>query len=362
MTMSPDLERGMRNLLDACAGARGGERLLIVEEEPELGYYGGGLGRTIASYAAGRGLDVERHIEPFSPAAAAMPAALGEALRRFDHVLFLARLGDQLRFSAMPSDASPIVSYALDEDMLGSSFGGACYRTFTALKHALDRLIAGAEHIRITCPLGTDYAGRAPRATAPGQASGDVTIKRFPISVFSPVDSAGFSGRIAVMHCLAGTGSKYYEPYGIRLDEPVFAIVESNRVVDWQGDADTVERVRAHYAAVAGHFGIERDFVHSWHAGIHPGCAFAGEAFDSLERWSGSAFGNPRLLHFHTCGAYAPGEICWNVVDATVTVDGVPIWEDGRLYPERFAEGRDILARSADVTALFSNPRREIGL
>ncbi len=66
-------------------------------------------------------------------------------------------------------------------------------------------------------------------------------------------------------------------------------------------------RAEAQYAHVAGLYGIDGGIVHSWHAGIHPGCAFAGSAHDSYERWSGSAFGNPRLLHFHTCGAYAPG-------------------------------------------------------
>jgi hypothetical protein len=164
------------------------------------------------------------------------------------------------------------------------------------------------------------------------------------------------------MHCLAGTGSRYYEPYGLRIDEPVFAIVEGNRLVGWEGPASIVARVRAHYADIAARFGIAGDFVHSWHAGIHPGCAYQGDALDNLERWSGSAFGNPRLLHFHTCGAYAPGEICWNVVDATVLIDGVAIWQNGRLHPERFPEGRDILGRSAELAALFENPRHEMGL
>lgn len=362
MAVSPHLEQGVRNLLDACAQARSGERLLIVEEEPALGFYGGTLGRIVADCATEWGLEVERRLAPFSADVSAMPEEIDRAMRGFDHVLFLARVGDQLRFAAMPDNARPIVSYVLDEAALGSPFAGACYRTFMDLKHTLDRLVAGARHVRVTCPLGTDYEGQlAPRA-APSAGSGEVTIKRFPVSVFSPVMCGDFSGRVAVMHCLAGTGSRYYEPYGVRIDRPVFAIVEGHRLAGWEGDPDTVARVEAHYDSVASRFGIERDFVHSWHAGIHPGCAYDGSAFDSLERWSGSAFGNPRLLHFHTCGAYAPGEICWNVVDATVAIDGVPVWEAGRLHPERFAEGRDILARSAQLAELFANPRREIGL
>jgi len=357
--ISADIERGVRNLLDACAQAQSGERLLIVEEQPALGFYGNGLGDAVALCAVQTGLRVERRQTPFSAEIDAMPADLDHALRTSDHVLFLARIGDQLRFTAMPGNARPIVSYVLDKDALASPFAGACYRSFLALKYALDRLVAGARHIRITCPLGTDYAGYVkPQETPPA----DVTIKRFPIAVFSPVMCENFAGTVAVMHCLAGTGSRYYEPYGVRLDAPVFAHVDGHRVVGWDGPDDAVRRVTAHYDLVAGRFGIERDFVHSWHAGIHPGCTYQDSAFDNLERWSGSAFGNPRLLHFHTCGAYAPGEICWNVVDATVAIDDVPVWESGKLHPERFPEGREILARSDELSALFASPRRDIGL
>jgi hypothetical protein len=360
--MSPELLRGVRNLLDVCAQAQSGESLLIVEEEPALGYYGEGLGEAVAHGAAASGLRVERRRTPFRPDAENLPDDLSGAFASSDHVLFLARIGDQLRFSAMPGGGRAIVSYALDREAMQSPFAGVNYRSFFDLKHALDRLVANARRFRITCPLGTDYAGTVTPQEKTTPNAGDVTVKRFPISVFSPVDCENFSGRIAIMHCLAGTGSRYYDPYGIRIDEPVFAIVEGHRLVDWQGPATTVARVRAHYTDIAARFGIDRDFVHSWHAGIHPGCGYAGSAFDNLERWSGSAFGNPRLLHFHTCGDYAPGEICWNVVDATVTIDGVAIWEGGRLYPERFSEGRDILAASAELTDLFAHPRREIGL
>lgn len=357
---SPDIERGVRNLLDACARAQRGDRLLIVEESPALRYYGEGLGEAVAHCAAKAGLSVERREAPFTPSLDAMPDDLGEAMRNYDHILFLARIGDQLRFTAMPGGAQPIVSYVLDSDALASPFAGSSYRSFLDLKYALDRLIAGARHIHVSCPRGTDYtAWLEPRDEAP---AGDVTVKRFPISVFSPVLCGEFSGTVAVMHCLAGTGSRYYEPYGLRIDKPVFARVEGHRITGWEGPAETVAQVRAHYDQVANRFGIDPDFVHSWHAGIHPGCGYAGSAFDNLERWSGSAFGNPRLLHFHTCGDYAPGEICWNIVDPTVTIDDVPVWENGRLYPERFDGGSDILAGNADLAALFKNPRREIGL
>jgi hypothetical protein len=50
------------------------------------------------------------------------------------------------------------------------------------------------------------------------------------------------------------------------------------------------------------------------------------------DRWSNSVFTSPRWLHFHTCGAYAPGEICWMVGEPKVEVDGKALWREGRLW------------------------------
>jgi len=83
---------------------------------------------------------------------------------------------------------------------------------------------------------------------------------------------------------------------------------------------------------------------------------------DNYERWGGAAFGNPRILHFHTCGAYAPGEISWNIVDPTVVVDDVPLWQDGVFNAHLLPGGPEILAKYPDVAALFAAPDRDIGL
>ena len=63
-------------------------------------------------------------------------------------------------------------------------------------------------------------------------------------------------------------------------------------------------------------------------------------------RWAQTVFANPRVLHFHTCGTGPPGEICWMVIDPTVTIDGVALWENGRLHPDRFARTMERSAHS----------------
>ena len=274
-------------------------------------------------------------------------------------MLFLARLGDQLRFQSMPPGARPIVSYALDTEMLASPFGTAPYQAFVALKAAIDTLLAEAREIRVTCPLGTDFKGRLDPAAA---TTADVTVRRFPLSVFTPLDASGFAGRVAVARFLVGTGSQYYRPYHLPLESTLFVELEGNRLVSWGGPASVVAKARRHYEFVAGQFDIDANFVHSWHAGIHPGCAYRMPAAKNYERWSGGAFGNPRLLHFHTCGAYAPGEICWNIVDPTITIDGRIIWKHGRIAADELPAMREILQRFPEVGALFRQPAQDIGL
>ncbi len=353
---------GVRNLLSGCAGAKSGESLLILAEDDGLGHYFDGLADEVASEAEAFGLRVALRRVGFSPAADALPQELLPMVGGSDHTLFLARLGDQLRFRAMPVGSKPIVSYALDRAAFAGPFGGAPYAAFVALKTAFDRFFAGARHIRVTCPRGTDFEGRPTAPSREATAPLDVTIKRFPMSVFAPLDAASFSGRVAVAHLLCGTGSRYYQPFGLRLGSTLHALIENGRIADWEGEADEVARARAHHAYVGALFGIDGDIVHSWHAGIHPGCAYAGSAHDAYERWSGSAFGNPRLLHFHTCGDYAPGEICWNIVDPTIEVDGRIVWDAGRIRLSILPGADAILDAHPGLAALFEQPDRRIGL
>ena len=158
--------------------------------------------------------------------------------------------------------------------------------------------------IRVTCPAGTDFGGAI--ATMPMSVL-DTTLKRFPVSVFAPIPGEGFSGRIAQNGFLTGTGSQYYTPWSCELKETVFVNFENTRITGFEGSVDDVAAAKAHYEFVCNKYGIDTYYLHSWHAGIHPGCEFKKPAGDDFERWSGGAFGNPRILHFHTCGAYPPG-------------------------------------------------------
>ena len=241
------------------------------------------------------------------------------------------------------------------------NFCSADYRFFLSLKSLVNAAVFGERKITITCESGTNLAGVSP--PDPGDDDvGDVALRRFPMTVFRPVAANTFSGRLALSKWLSLTGSRYYQPDSVLIDGVVIAIIEKGRIVGFEGDEREVRKIRAHYEFVADKYGINGDVVHSWHAGIHPQNGYNGLAVDNLTRWSGSAFGNPRYLHFHTCGDYAPGEICISVFDPSITVDGVTMWRNGKLDFAGTPDVRALQARYSGMRELFERPIFEYGL
>ena len=242
--------------------------------------------------------------------------------------------------------------------MLESHFGETHYGAFKDLKALVDRHLNEADSIRVTCPEGTDFSGPGIQGA---ELAPDTTVKRLPLSVFSPVPAAPFSGVVAQTGFLIGTGSTFYSPYVCEIADVLRIRFEHGRIVAFEGSSNDVQTAEDHYDRVSQDLGIDRDFVHSWHAGIHPGCEFPDFAGDNFERWSGGAFGNPRLLHLHTCGVYAPGEISLNILDPTIEVDGIRIWDKGRFCPERIEGGSDILEHYPDARGVFATPAQNVG-
>lgn len=354
-----DIDKGAQNLLKNCAGTTAGDRLLVIHEPPALDYYDQGMVDMVAKCGRSMGADVRVLEAPFDPDASRLPDDLAAEMKTADQTVFLARIGDQIRFSDIGRHHQVVVSYALSRALLGCRFGTADYGSFVALKDAIDAMLAKSSAIEVTCPSGTRFSGSVPADHA---SSEDVSIRRFPMLVFTPVPADDFSGTAAMPGFLVGTGSKYYEPLLKSFDGQLLAHFENGRITGFEGSAEDVRRAEDHYRFVAERYGIDSGFVHSWHAGMHPGCHYDKRLEDDPGRWSGSAFGNPRILHFHTCGAYAPGEISWNIIDPTVSVDGVKVWENGTLFPERIPGGRAILDADPSIRAAFEHPSREIGL
>lgn len=349
------MKQAVSNMLFECGGLRAGARVLIVHEPPGTGYYDDAMAPSLAQAAATLGLQVRLFQVDFSPDPA-RPDDLCRAMQAHDLTVFVARIGDQLRFVEDAFGAPSVVCYALDPQSFASSFGTLEYGGMQALCQAIDDALAQAHEIRITCPDGTDLRGQVSQRTA-GQ---DTETLRFPKLVHAPVPAAGFSGHVVQTRFLVGTGARYYHPYALELDSPLTFEIEGNRICAITGR--NAAAARAHYNAVADRFGIDPWFVHSWHAGIHPGCAFDAPVSASFERWSGAAFGSPRLLHLHTCGAYAPGEISLNLLDATIELDGHALWFNGRLLPASAPRGAEVMRQWPSLYSAFQQPELTCGL
>lgn len=354
------LDTAVTNLLSHCAGLQAGERLLVVGEDRKAGFYDDLIAPTVTRMAADRGFRASLVTWPFCEDVREVDPSLAMQMEAADCTVFFARLGDQLRFRDRPTDKQRIVCYTLDITALTSGFGTAHHQAFCQLKQAIDRMVGAARQIRVTCPRGTDFSGPGLAVSVTGKI--DVGITRFPMSVFAPVPARHFSGKAVLAGFLMGTGSRYYQPYGRVLQRPITAHFEQGRLTGFTGLAADVALTEAHYDDIAGRFDLDRNAVHSWHAGIHPGCTFADPAEANFLRWGGGAFGNPRILHFHTCGSTPPGEISWNILDPTILLDGVAVWQDGRLFPDRIPGGAEILSRYACAAAVFANPGRAVGI
>ncbi|MEX0337814.1 MAG: hypothetical protein AB3N11_02125 [Arenibacterium sp.] len=342
-----------------CGGLRAGQTLLILHEADTAGYYAPGMADTVAACAQDLGIATKQIEVPFSPLGGTLCDMLRAAMAGTDATLFLARLGDQLRFRADMAQVNVIMCYALDCNALATGFGRAPHGAMLALKDATNNALGAARDIRITCPLGTDLSGSF--QSEPDKAPEDVHVRRFPMLVHAPVPAGQFSGVIVQSGFVVGTGTHFYEPYAVPLDQPVQVAVESGRMTGFDGTPQDVDRVRSHYHRIGALFDVDPFLVHSWHAGIHPGCAFDGPAASDFQRWSGSAFGNPRLMHFHTCGDTAPGEISLNLLDPTITLDGVELWSEGCFDPTKTPGGAEILHKTPDLARLFQRPERQVG-
>ena len=354
---NPALE-GARNLLLNCARLRAGDNLLILHEDPALGWYDDEAPMLVAEVA--RDLGARVRVQQTSGPDNRIKDESAIVDKESDCCIFFARIGDQLRFEKAITGRKRVMSYAASLKVLASDYCRIEYAAMADLKNAIDDLLLGASDIAISCPLGTNLLGNAREAAL--DSAEEVSVLRFPVGVHVPVNASCFSGDVRLARFLTPTGSRVYNPPWIAIDEPVTAEVVGGRIVGYAGQEGDIQRIERHYGHVAQQFSIDPSVIHSWHAGIHPGCRFSGNAADDPDRWSNTVFTNPRFLHFHTCGNYAPGEICWMVLDPTICLDALPLWENGTLCPQRFAQTSRCLQDWPQLKQLFENDKREIGL
>ena len=350
---------GARNLLLDCAQVSAGDQVLLLVEPPGSGHYDDAMGDFLADQVRALGA-CPRLLEVASSCdLTAVPAAVLEAIGQADITIFLARIGDQLRFQPLPGAGRKVMSYALDFDFLGAPFATQPYGLLAQLHGRLTAQLATARTCAITCPQGTDLKiDLSP--PGPADRPSGFTVATFPVMIVPPLSAAGATGRLVLSQALTST---YIDPYPdsiLALPAPLTLILEQGDIVGFEGPNATVARAQAQFARVGGLFGGAPLRVNSWHAGVNPMTFYPRPALDEIDRWSGLAFGSPRYAHFHMCGP-APGEICGQVFDPTIAFDGETIWDRGDLAFLHAPENLDLLAAHG-IEASAYRIRQDIGV
>ncbi|MGB1010159.1 MAG: hypothetical protein ACPGVP_10570 [Thiolinea sp.] len=342
--IDPDaLIRGIDNLLLTCMQLKAGETVLLVTEpEHELMY-----SRTIPYKVAARiqklNAEVALYEHPLVSGVGDFSLELVAKMKRVDHVLFLSRIGDYSRFMPFSDSAKKTQCYALDEAMFASHYAGACYQLMTGLHQKLETELMQAKEWRIRCPLGTDLSGTFCWPSLQGGVDEDFSLNMFPVTTFKPIPCNTAHGRVALSRWLMPGAAVKVEPARIYLESTVMAEVQDGLIAEFTGTANDVQAVNEHYDRVANTLGINRNRVHSWHAGLNPHTFFTGCIVNDLDRWEGLSFASPRYLHLHTCGDIAPSEISWSVFNPTVEIDGETWWQDGQLVWYRRPDNMELI-------------------
>lgn len=357
MSFSP--RDGALNLLREAVDLQAGQTLAIVSEDPALGTYDALAPRCVLETA--RELGARAQLIPVQGAEASyLNHEIEHALETFDQVLFMASIGDTLRFSASTQRAARTMCYALDIGTLGCSGSTVSFRLMREIQARYERESGLTHTWHISCPLGTDLCGRQDVEAIQAGEAPDFTMTRFPVCAPRPTLCSDAEGVVALSHWLMPTGNGNDCDAMLELRQPILAIVEGGRLVEFQGEREVVEAATQHYRRIGKLFDIDPWVVHSWHAGMNPGISYPVSAHGDPLRWGKTAFANPRYLHFHTCGDYAPGEICWSVFDATVTMGEQHYWLDGHFC---FLDRPDIRALLADHGYPHGlEVRRDIGI
>lgn len=361
MATEDNLAVGADNLLLGSVGVHPDQRMLVVEEPDDCTLFEKRLADFIVQRAGFHGVTAVRR----SPALIADPRDFSrdtlQMMQEVDHTLFLSRLGDHCRFTDLDAPCSKTICYVRSLDMLGSAFAGTCNRLFHSLLERFESELFAAREWRIQCPLGTDIRGEF---VWPDQGSeGNFSMNLFPVTTFRPVPCDTASGRVALSRWLMpGAAPKVDNAY-MMLEETIVAEVSEGELTGFTGPIDTVNAAHRHYDHVAGTLGINRNRIHSWHAGLNPFTRFDGDLAtdEGLAEWESISFASPRYLHFHTCGDIPPGEISWSLFNPTVQVDGETIWQDGQFLWLQRPDIRSLLDDTPGALSLLE-PSADIGI
>jgi hypothetical protein len=322
------INRGAENLLLNCARARPGESILIVGEAGPSPYFDALLCEDVAGVARRLGMWPEVIMTLPGANAGQFPEVVREGMKNAARTIFFSRLGDQVRFSLDPEQNRAVMAYTITRKHLGAPFATTDFATMTKLHDALLDMILSADSYRISGDCGTDLTGKIRKGRK--DAVADFALELFPVMIFPPVMCDDLNGTLVIKHFVTSSSTRAYDDSVLIIDTPISVTVENSIMTAFQGPEALVGRLKAQLERAAELTGGDPMAVNSWHTGINPNTFYEGNPYDDLERWGTVAYGSPRYTHLHAAGK-DPGDAAFHLMDATISFDGVPAWEQGRF-------------------------------
>ena len=354
-----DFLTGVKNLLFSCAGARRGDRVLMVGEAGAQTYFEPEL--AVEAAEAARNLDMQAAHMLAEPGACAQsfPSEVSDAMTQADVTVFFSRLGDQVRFLESPGNGSKVMAYTLTRQHMASSFGTTDFAVTEQMLDRLMQVVSAASRYRICKPDGTDLASELKM----GGAECDLqpfSLKLFPTMIFPPIGFRNLNGTFVVDQFTLSTSTRAYDDSVLMMKEPVRLTIVNGRIDAFEGSDDMVHALNRQLNRAARITGGDPLRLNSWHTGINPFTFFVGDPFADLERWGTVAYGSPRYTHIHAAG-HDPGDLSFQLFDASIAFDDEWIWKDGRFV---FLDRPDI-RKMLDISGqshLTADIRYEIGI
>lgn len=358
--MQSNPKGGAFNLLKNCLNVQTGDSVLLVLE-PTDELYDANIATVIKGCLNDLGAIVTVVEPPLITDPSEFPDCVADPMQRCDHTLFLSRVGDYVRFVALPGSGSRATSYTLTTDMLGAPYATVDNRLMLKLQLRLEEELMRADQWRIQCALGTDLSGQFCWPSLSGGQDDNLTVSLFPVATFKPVPCDKASGQVALSRWLMPGGAAKLDNADMTINGVVHAHVKDGNIMSFSGADAEVTKLNDHYDYISQSLGINRNRIHSWHAGINPQTQFDQSADEHLDLWSAISFGSPKYLHLHTCGDEPPGEVAWSVFDPTITIDETVYWDRGEFVWLQHPENKALI-QSYEGAHYLLEPSRPIGI
>ena len=224
MNFKENLKKGALNLILNCAELSPQQKVLIVAENEKFGWYDKFVARIVKKYCTE--LEIAANLLKIEEPTEENSYKIQKLSTKYDCIIYFSRLGDLRRFENVHS-CKVVMSYARNIKMLASQFGTTNYKIHLDFKKSIDEVFINTKKLKISCPSGTDVTGNCYKIFSDNS---DVAIKRFPMVVHSPISATLLSGIVVVEKFLTSSGSSFYSPSYIKLNEKVKFYIKNGHI------------------------------------------------------------------------------------------------------------------------------------